>query len=197
MRRARLIAVVAMLASGAIGVVSATQPWLVVTLAGAVEQVLDVPGGTALPVLSPLSLAVLALGGALSIAGRVLRYVFGALAVVLAVLLTLLTWPIVVAPDASHVAAAVTEVTGITGTEAVAGLVIGIATTAWPAIAAACWVLLLAAGAFVLATAHRWPGGATRYRTADAPAAASRPHDAIDDWDDLSRGEDPTTRPLD
>ena len=59
-----------------------------------------------------------------------------------------------------------------------------------------------AAGAFTLATAHRWRGAGRRYRT-DAPSAVpaaqatSRPHDAIDDWDDLSRGEDPTERPLD
>ena len=38
-------------------------------------------GAAALPVLAPLSLAVLALGGALSIVGLVLRYVFGALTV--------------------------------------------------------------------------------------------------------------------
>ena len=29
----------------------------------------------------------------------------------------------------------------------------------------------------------------------DAEATASRPHDAIDSWDDLSRGTDPTADP--
>ena len=62
-------------------------------------------------------------------------------------------------------------------------------------------VMWFVAGVFVLATAHAWSRTGRRYRTdeVERPAAASgsRPHDAagsraIDDWDDLSRGEDPT-----
>ena len=64
------------------------------------------------------------------------------------------------------------------------------------------WVVLLAAGAFVLATARTWKGAGRRYRTDAAPRSggalgdrhptASAPLDAIDSWDGLSRGEDPT-----
>ena len=81
------------------------------------------PGASAVPVLAPLSLAVLALGAALSIVGLVLRYVFGALTVAIAALLAWLTAQVAFAPPASAVAAIVTEATGITGEAAVAALV--------------------------------------------------------------------------
>ena len=79
-RRARLLCVVLVVLCGALGVISSTQTWLTVELQDAAHHVLDVPGASAVPVLAPLSLAVLALGAALSIVGPALRYVFGALA---------------------------------------------------------------------------------------------------------------------
>lgn len=195
-RRARLVAVVATLLCGAIGVISSTQTWLVVVLGDSAGRALEVPGASAIPVLAPLSLAVLALGGALSIVGSVLRYAFGALTVVIAALLTWATAQVALTPPVSAVSSTVTEATGITGESAVAGLLDSITSTAWPIVTLVVWILLIGAGVFTLATAHRWRSGGRRYRTEDAPTAAgpagSRPHDAIDSWDDLSRGEDPT-----
>jgi hypothetical protein len=80
----------------------------------------------------------------------------------------------------------------------VTDLVDDIALTPWPALTLGGWIVLLAAGAFVLTTARKWKGAGRRYRTdtpalATPPAAsASAPLDAIDSWDGLSRGEDPT-----
>jgi uncharacterized membrane protein (TIGR02234 family) len=199
-RRARLLAVVPLVACGAITVISSTQTWLIAVLDDGGAHALEVPGAAAIPVLAPLGLAVLALGGALSIVGRVLRYVFGALTVLIAVILGGMTAQIVFAQPVGAVASTVTEATGITGESAVADLVASIALTPWPAVTLATTAALLAAGVFTLATAHDWRGSGRRYRTEDAPrsgVAGSRPHDAIDSWDDLSRGEDPTTRPLD
>lgn len=193
--RARLLAVVATIAAGALGIISSTQTWLVATLSDGAHGGLPVAGASALPVLAPLSLAALALGLALSIVGRVLRYVFGALSVVMGGVLAALTAQIAFAPAASHVGSTVTEATGITGADAVASLVSSITVTPWPAVTLVGWIVLLAAGVLTLATAHTWRGAGRRYRTDAAPAAApaaSRPHDAIDDWDDLSRGADPT-----
>lgn len=198
MRRARLIAVVATLAAGALGVIASTQTWLTVTLGGSAAHTLDVPGAQAVPVLAPLSLAVLALGAALSIAGLVLRYLFGALTVAIAAILAWLTAAVAFTHPTSAIAGAVTSATGISGAEAVRALVARIDSTAWPFVTLVGWVVLLAIGVLVLVTAHDWRGSGRRYRT-DAPAPApatardsSRPHDAIDSWDDLSRGEDPT-----
>ncbi len=68
-------------------------------------------------------------------------------------------------------------------------------------------MLLVLAGVAVLVTGTRWPSSSRRYRAArledaDEPveagaegrAASDR---AIDDWDDLSRGDDPTDDPID
>ena len=131
-----------------------------------------------------------------------LRYVFGALTVVIAVVLGALTAQIVVAPPVAAVAATVTTATGLTGTEAVAEIVAAVGQTPWPAVTLVAWIVLLAAGLFTLATGRRWRGSGRRYEADAAPRAvrdsrrlaASRPHDAIDSWDDLSRGDDPTVR---
>jgi len=157
-----------------------------------------VPGAAAIPVLAPLSLAVLALGGALSIAGLVLRYVFGALTLGIAGILGVLTLQVVTGPLTGHVASTVTTATGITGESAIADLVAGAGPSGWPVATLTAWIVLFAAGVFTLVTARTWKGAGRRYaaatQSADASAAASgsRPHDAIDDWDDLSRGQDPT-----
>lgn len=192
-RRARLLGVVGVLLAGAIGIVSSTQTWLTASLLGGGDP-LPVPGASAIPVLAPLSLAVLALGGALSIVGLVLRYAFGALTVLAAAVLLWLTAPVVFAPPVSAVASTVTVATGISGQDAVARLVDGISATAWPAVALCAWVLLLVAGVFTLATAHSWRRVGRRYDGEKAAAAhpVGAPLDAVDSWDELSRGEDPT-----
>ena len=141
--------------------------------------------------LAPLSLAALALALALPIVGRVLRYVFGAVAAVIAVVMGVATGQILFAVPLSAYAGAVTETTGIAGADAVAGLVAALAPTAWPWIAFAGWIVMLAASVLVLATAHRWRSGGRRFRSASS-ADPGRPLDAIDSWDDLSRGTDPT-----
>ncbi|WP_127819933.1 Trp biosynthesis-associated membrane protein [Microbacterium sp. CPCC 204701] len=196
MRRARLLAVAVTVACGALGVISATQTWLAVALDDGAGLALEVPGATAVPVLTPLSLAVMALGAALSIVGLALRYVFGALSVVVGGVLAWQTANVAFERPVSAVASVVTEATGIAGESSVAQLVTSISATAWPIVTLVAWVVLVLAGAFTLATARAWSGTGRRYRTDDdarpAAAAGSRPHDAIDDWDDLSRGEDPT-----
>lgn len=200
-RRARLIAVTVTVLCGAIGVIASTQTWLTVVLQDGAHHQLEVPGASAVPVLAPLSLAVLALGAALSIVGLALRYVFGALSIVIAAVLAWLTGRVVVEHPVSAVASVVTEATGIAGESSVETLIASIGATAWPGIALAAWIVLILTGGFVLATAHAWSRTGRRYRTADAVRASgptgARPHDAagsraIDDWDDLTRGEDPT-----
>ena len=194
MRRARSTAVLAMLLAGAIGVIASTQTWIDVTLDDGAQQTLAVPGAEALPVLTPLSLAALALGAALSIVGPVLRHVFGALGLLIAAFIGIGTAQILLATPVSATAATVTDATGISGTDAVASLVRDLALTPWPAVTLVAQIVLLSASVFTLVTARRWASGASRkYRTADETGGdTGRPHDAIDSWDDLSRGDDPT-----
>jgi uncharacterized membrane protein (TIGR02234 family) len=194
MRRARSLSVVGMLLAGALGVISSTQTWIDVTLADGAQQTLAVPGADAVPVLTPLSLAALALGAALSIVGRILRYVLGAIALAIAGVVGVATAQVLLTMPVSVTAATVTEATGISGMDAIADLVSSMALTPWPAVTLLAELLLAVAATFTLVTARQWQGSAGRkYRTAtDAPADASRPHDAIDSWDDLSRGADPT-----
>jgi hypothetical protein len=197
-RRARLLAVLTILAVGALGVISSTQPWLYVILDDGAHDALVVPGAAAVPVLAPLSLAVLALGAALSIVGTVLRYVFGGLTLVIAGILALAVAPVTFAAPVAAITSTVTGATGISGTEAITALVSSISATPWPGITLAASIVLMAAGAFTLVTARSWTRSGRRYEaeaTAEHadPAPASRPFDAIDSWDDLSRGSDPTT----
>ncbi|MFK4760746.1 Trp biosynthesis-associated membrane protein [Microbacterium sp. ZW T5_45] len=191
-RRGRSIGVSGLLLGGAIGIISSTQTWLTVQRADAGAEIL-VPGASALPLLAPLSLAVLALGAALSITGRTLRLVFGVLAAATAVLLGWSTLQLLVGPSVSAVGATVTETTGLAGDEGLADVIAGIVPTPWPWIALVGWVILLAASVVVLITWRGWKTGGRRYQTdAAARAVATGPVDAIDSWDELSRGTDPT-----
>lgn len=117
-QRGRSLSVSGFLLAGAIGIISSTQTWLTVERADAGEAIL-VPGASALVLLAPLSLAVLALGAALSISGKVVRLVFGVLAGATALFLGWSTLQLLLAEPFDAVAATVTEVTGLAGGDAV------------------------------------------------------------------------------
>lgn len=191
--RARSYAVLILLAGGAIAVIAGTQIWLVVTLAGE-EQLIEVSGSVAVPVLSPLALATLALGGALAVAGRVLRYVFATLALVISVVIAIASVQIALWQPLSAVAGSVAEATGISGESGLEASLAQTSVTAWPAITSIAALLIFGAGVWVMLTAHRWSAGGRRYRSAteNGPRGQNRNGDAIDSWDDLSRGQDPT-----
>ncbi|GAA3645617.1 Trp biosynthesis-associated membrane protein [Microbacterium marinilacus] len=189
--RMRPLAVVTILAAGAVALIGSTQTWAVARLA---DGDLDVSGATAIPVLQPLTLTALALGLVLTLVGRVLRYVLGGLAVVVAAVLGWLSAPMVVDPPVASVAAAVAERTGLAGVEAAEAVVSGISPTPWPLVTLAAAAVLAVAGLVVLATAHTWARGGRRFATGTTTAAQEQagPLDAVDSWDDLSRGDDPT-----
>ncbi|MGZ0710878.1 Trp biosynthesis-associated membrane protein (plasmid) [Coraliomargarita sp. W4R53] len=201
-RRARFLAVSVIIFCGALGVISATQTWLHVALVEGGNNDLVVPGAGAVVVLAPLSLAVLALGVALTIVGTALRYAFGVLTVVIGGVLAWLSGVVALEQPTSAIVGTVTEATGISGEAAVAVLVATVTATAWPMITMIVYGVLVATGMFTIATARSWKGSSRRFQTDDTTTTSagndsSRPHDAIDSWDDLSRGADPTARPLD
>ncbi|KKX98895.1 Trp biosynthesis-associated membrane protein [Microbacterium sp. Ag1] len=190
-KRGRALSVSGFLLAGAIGIISSTQTWLTVERADAGEAIL-VPGASALVLLAPLSLAVLALGAALSIAGTPVRLVFGVLAAATAVFLGWSTLQLLLSEPFDAVGATVTEVTGLAGGMAVHEVVASIVPSAWPYIALVGWAILLAASVVVLTTWRGWKAGGRRYRTDRVDVPHDGPVDAVDSWDELSRGTDPT-----
>lgn len=211
-RRARFITVLLLLAAGSLLLIASTQTWFVVVLRESPDTPLEVSGSAAMPVLAPLALAALALAAATSIAGRFMSYASAILAVLLGVALVVLLWAPSTGDTANAIAPTVTEATGIAGADAVAALVRRVETTPWPVIALVLSVALLLIGLFAVATAHTWRRTGRRYRTdsptrspgaamqvsdptasgAGSPSTPAEPLDAIDSWDDLSHGSDPT-----
>jgi len=190
--RARMYSVLAFLLAGGIGIISSTQTWITATRTDAAEP-LPVSGADAMALLAPLSLAVLALGAALSIAGVALRYAFAVLGLAGAIVLFLGTLPIVLDPPLSVVAPALTKATGLSGDKTLHAMVSALHTGGWPIAALCAWVLLALACVFVLATARRWKAGSRRYeQISDGHHTDAGPLDAVDSWDELSHGTDPT-----
>jgi Tryptophan-associated transmembrane protein (Trp_oprn_chp) len=66
--------------------------------------------------------------------------------------------------------------------------------TAWPWLAVVGGLVSAGCGAVGLTRAGRWPGPARRYEAAPESGAgpAAGADTALDDWNALSRGEDPT-----
>lgn len=191
-RRGRTLSVVVILVGGALALIASTQTWATTDIQ---STVLEAKGADALSLLQPLALAVLALSLALALAGRIVRMILGAIAVALGVSLAWISAGVAFGAPVSAVESAVTEHTGIAGTEGVASIVSDIAITGWPAIALACGVLVTLGGAFTLATGLVWRRGGHRYDAVGTHQTRSEgPLDAVDSWDVLSRGDDPTDR---
>lgn len=189
-RRGRTTSVVAILLGGAAVLIGSTQTWVTATVEGA-----EIPakGSEALALLQPLALAGLALALALALVGRALRYVFGALALAIGAGLAIIVAPVVFATPVSSVEKVVTEHTGIAGRESIAQIVSGLAPSAWPAVALAAAIVIALGGVLVIVTGASWRRGTSRYdKPSTRHAAADGPLDAVDSWDELTRGDDPT-----
>src|SRR5665647_2348429 len=115
-RRLKLTLILGVLLASGLALLAWTQVWINadVAMLGAVQRHLPVPGSTASPALSALALAGLALGGARTIAGPVIRVVLGLLEVLLGVSVFLAAFAAVSDPAAAS-AGAVTKATGIAG----------------------------------------------------------------------------------
>lgn len=202
-RRVKLAHILVVLGGSGLALLAWTQPWVNAEVAqsGTARQTLEVAGATAAPGVTALALAGMALAGALSIAGPVIRLVLGVLEVLLG-FSVLLSAFLAITDPATASAGAVTDATGISGTESVVDAVVSASVTPWPFVALLAGVVMAGAGVSVLVTARRWPGPTSRYQavrfepadpeTPGAADAAGQDRDSIDDWDGLSRGEDPT-----
>jgi uncharacterized membrane protein (TIGR02234 family) len=176
-----------------------SQPWFELELErGPLVVGGDVAGGA----LAPLALASLALLAALALAGPFFRVVLGVLEALLGVVAVISTAAALGDP-AGISGSAITDLTGVSGPESIAALVLSSSATVWPFVAIVIGVLMALLGLAIVVTARRWPGSSRRYsRTAAADAtiagatteAPSAEPDPVAEWDALSGGDDPTSR---
>lgn len=199
-RRFKLTFILVVLGSSTLALLAWTQVWVntVVSTSGTDTLTLAVDGSEASPAITALALAGFALAGALTIAGRIIRVVLGALEMLIGVSVFLATFQVTGNPALSS-SSAVTKATGIAGNDSILGVVSKATVTPWPYLALAASGVMLLAGVGIIVTSGRWPGPTRRYQTARMePAAAARvaqdrAPDPVVDWDELSRGQDPTS----
>ncbi|HLV05499.1 Trp biosynthesis-associated membrane protein [uncultured Georgenia sp.] len=180
--------VLAVLVLGALGVGASALPWASVTVPTVLGQsTVSASGSEMQPVTTAASVAVLAAGLAVSLGGRWVVRVGAAAVALLGLLLAVTTVGFLrdPVPPLRGVAAQATGVAEITGAPSL---------TVWPYLTAALGVAVAVAG--VLATRiTTTPAGRRFERAGGAPSAQTAPDarvQAMDDWDALGRGEDPS-----
>lgn len=166
-----------------------TQEWFSVVITEG--PTLSVAGDFAAPALSTLALTCLVLIGALSIAGPFFRVVLGVLQVALGATIVLSGVLALVDPVKAS-AASISDATGIAGNDPIHALVATVAISLWPWLSTIAGALLALLGIAVAVTGRRWPGSSRKYSAVKLDAATERT--AVDDWDSLSDGSDPTSR---
>ncbi|RDV44628.1 hypothetical protein DOE76_10340 [Leifsonia sp. ku-ls] len=220
-RRVKYSTMLLLVVGSGLALLAATQPWFSIRLTDTAEHAttVTVAGSVAAPALTALALAGLALTAALAIAGPVFRIVLALLGVLLGV--SVLVSAITALSDAVRASAsAITTATGVAGDASIRHLVHAVETAFWPWLAVVAGVLIVLASAAVVVFSRVWPGPSRKYQTrfagedgrpaeeVVAEAAAGTPDDAspdaaapsgtldrdtaIDSWDDLTRGDDPT-----
>lgn len=186
----RVHVVLALLVGGGVAAAAAGLPWARVTglrdgdalLLMAIDT--EVTGAEVAPLVTASALVALAAAGTLALSGRVARVVALAVAAAAGAGATVSTVSFVRYPD-GPAADAVTQTGPGPADAAVTTL------TAWPWVSLVGAVVVLVAGVAGLVQARRWDA-VTRFET---PAARvvddEQPHPG-DDWDALTRDEDPT-----
>lgn len=203
-KRLRLLLILAVLGASTLALLAWTRAWgtVDVTVSGGVAEQITVDGAIAAPAITALALAGFALAGALTIAGPVIRVVLGVLEMLIGASVFLSAF-LAVSNPAHASAAAVTAATGIAGREGVESAVEASTTTGWPYLALGASVVMVVVGFLIVFTTKRWPGATRKYQTvrfepvttdaSPSSRAPDRAPDAVVDWDELSRGEDPTS----
>ncbi|WP_051388785.1 Trp biosynthesis-associated membrane protein [Arthrobacter sp. 35W] len=180
-----------------------TQTWLHIDLAqGEVQQAdLNVAGSKAAVAVSALALVALAGSLAASIAGKVARVVAGAIVGLSAVGIAAASLGVVLDPAAAA-SGPVGTATGVIGQQ------INASTTIFPVLAVVAAVVLAATAVAIIIAGRGWRtrskydtpqttvGAAATDATQAGGGAAEGPAEPLDDieqWDRLSRGEDPTS----
>ncbi len=196
-RKSTLVLAIAALALAVFG--TTTQTWLTVhldpaQLGAAVDSQdgLQVQGSKAATTVTALALVALAGGLAVSIAGRIGRWIITVL-ILLAAAGIVSAAAVVIADPLAAAQGSIAAATGITGSD------VQVDVTVFPALAVVAGILLGLSALLVIPAGRYWKTR-TKYDTAATAAAAAAgasaapagPADEIDSWDRLSRGDDPT-----
>ncbi|GAB4068064.1 Trp biosynthesis-associated membrane protein [Angustibacter speluncae] len=152
------------------------------------RQVVMASGSAVAPAAGALGLVVLAAAGLLLLARPVVRVVAGALVVLAGLAAAVVAAGVLLDPTAA-VLPSVAEASGLTPGSVTADDVASVRLTGWPVVAVVAAVLAALVGVVVLAAGRRW-GTARRFERDPAPTRG-------DDWDALSRGDDPTAGMMD
>ncbi|RFA09390.1 hypothetical protein B7R54_09200 [Subtercola boreus] len=195
-----------------------SQPWFSLHAQGRAGDIVTVTvqGAVAAPALSALALAGLALSAALAIAGPVIRIVLGALEFALGLSITVSSVSALADPVQAG-QSAITTATGVAGTSSIGQIATASGTELWPFLAIASGALMALTGILIIVSVRRWPASGRKYqpvtfaasdgRTSgnpadllvDEPAPKAPARDvnttrtaAVDNWDSLTRGQDPT-----
>lgn len=194
-RRAKLLLILAGVLAAAVVLGAWTQDWFSITID--TGQVLPVPGSVAAPALTALALSELVLLGAIAIAGPFFRIVLAIIEVFVGIAIGFSALVAILDPVSAS-SSTISSATGVAGDKSIAALVTAQSATAWPWIALVGGVLVILLAIAMVVTARSWPGSSSRkyQATRMAPAentSAPRQRTAVDDWDALSGGDDPTT----
>jgi Tryptophan-associated transmembrane protein (Trp_oprn_chp) len=185
--RERMLAVLALLAIGGLAVLCSTQTWA--TLRLHTGDPISVAGQSASPALTSIGIVLLALAGALAIAGAIVRIVLGVVAALLGAAIVAISLPTALDPTVGG-NASVTKQTGVAGSVGIRQLIASASGTAWPVIAVVAGAAGIAVGVALVLRAGRWPSAGRRYRS--GPRVVPVTGDPIDTWDSLTAGADPT-----
>jgi uncharacterized membrane protein (TIGR02234 family) len=194
-RRAKLLLILAGVVAAAVVLGAWTQDWFSITID--TGQMLPVPGSIAAPALTALALSELVLLGAIAIAGPFFRIVLAIIEVFVGVAIGFSALVAILDPVSAS-SSTISTATGVAGDKSIAELVTAQSVTAWPWVALVGGVLVILLAIAMLVTARSWPGSSSRkYQTTRMEpvdrVAKPRERSAVDDWDALSGGDDPTT----
>lgn len=187
-RRGTVVMAIVLLALLAFG--ATTQTWLTVSLPQDAVQTpdLSVAGSDAATPVTAFALVSLAGALAVSIAGRIARWVVAALLLVAGAGITYVSLRVIGDPTAAA-APSIGEAIGISG-----GAGATVTATAMPWVAAVAGLLLAAAAIWLIIAGRSW-GQTRRYEKnpqGGPPAQGTAHAGEIDSWDRLTHGEDPT-----
>ena len=188
-RRLKLSLLLGSLVASGLVFLGWTQEWFSVAIVDG--PLLSVQGDIAAPAVSTLALTCLVLIGALSIAGPFFRAVLGVLQILLGVAVVF-SGVLALADPIAASASAISDATGIAGATSLPALVASLAVSAWPWVSTIGGGLISLLGLAVIVTSRRWPASTRKYNAVRVEPAEGRT--AVDDWDSLSDGTDPTSR---